>query len=70
MLDSTHHGRRPVSGYLRELYVEAFASIGDLFARYGLPLEGMDFADVNGCDYIRPRGVGESGAAKSTPPWE
>lgn len=68
MLDTTHHGRRPVTGYLSALADESFRSIGVMFERYGLPLEGMSTARVNGCTYLRPRAVGEGDRPKPPPP--
>jgi pyruvate,water dikinase len=68
MLDTTHHGRRPVSGYFRPLSDEAFGHIGVMFAKYGLPLEGMSTIEVNDCTYIRPRAVGEGDTPKPPPP--
>ncbi len=68
MLDTTHHGRRPVTGYFRELADESFASISVVFERYGLPLEAMSTAEVNDCTYIRPRAIGEGDTPKPAPP--
>lgn len=68
MLDTTHHGRRPVTAHLRPLNDEAFGHLAVMFARYGLPLESMAVADVNGCTYIRPRAVGEGDRPKPPPP--
>ena len=67
-LDTTHHGARPVSHYFRGLNTEAFARIGVMFEKYGLPLEGMDLRTVNELDYFRPRGVGEGSKPKPPPP--
>ena len=68
MLDTTHHGRRPVTGYLRALAEESFGQVSVMFERYGLPLQDMASAEVNGCTYIRPRAVGEGDSPKPAPP--
>jgi len=68
MLDSTHHGRRPLSGYLRPISAEAYEGMAVLFRRYGLPLAGMDVRHVHGLEYIRPRAVGDSGKGSAPPP--
>ncbi len=60
MLDTTHHGRRPVTRFMQAI---AQGTDADGFAaftrRYGLPLETMQFELVNGYMYARPKAIGE-----------
>jgi pyruvate,water dikinase len=67
MLDTTHHGRRPASGYLRPI-ADSMDGMDQMLARYGLPIAGFDVRSVNGCAYLRPVAVGERGDPGSAPP--
>ena len=66
MLDTTHHGRRPVTTFYASVSIE---ENDDGFAmmtkRFGLPLETMQFAQVNGFVYSQPKAVGAPENAKS-----
>ena len=65
-LETTHHGLRPLSPFLRDTYIRGFeVGMTVLLKRWGLPLSGIRAELVNGCMYIRPTGVGEG--AKPTP---
>ena len=65
-LETTHHGLRPLSPFLRDAYIRGFElGMTVLLKRWGLPLSGIRAELVNGCMYIRPTGVGEG--AKPTP---
>ncbi len=69
MLDTTHHGRRPTTPFLRDLYIENFGiGFSRLSARYGLPLDRMVAAEVNGYLYMRPVAVGEGDTPRPAPP--
>jgi rifampicin phosphotransferase len=69
MLDTTHHGRRPTSGYMRELSVDEFErGMAVMLERYGLPLATIEGRLVNGCFYVRPKAIGEGAKASSPPP--
>ena len=70
MLDSTHHGRRPLSGYLAPAYHQVFvAGMPQVFERYGLPVDRVRAEFVEGCSYLRILGVGEPEVPKGgTPP--
>lgn len=69
MLDTTHHGRRPLTGFMSELSAEnAVEGFARMAVKYGLPLETMQFADVNGYVYAKPKAVGEPEGAKSSKP--
>ncbi|MCC5950804.1 MAG: hypothetical protein JJU45_01795 [Acidimicrobiia bacterium] len=60
MLDTTHHGRRPVTTFFSPYYEEVFTTgFATMFERYGLPVAGMKVARVHGCHYARIVGVGE-----------
>lgn len=68
-LETTHHGLRPLSRFLRDAYKRAFeAGTIVLAERWGLPLAGVRAELVNGCMYIRPTGVGEGAKPMPTPP--
>lgn len=68
-LEATHHGRRPMSHFFREIYVrEGMAGFAVLVERYGLPLSGIRMELVNGCTYMRPVGLGEGSKPKPPPP--
>ena len=68
-LETTHHGLRPLSPFLREAYKRAFeAGTTVLVERWGLPLSGVRAELVNGCLYVRPNGVGEGAKPMPTPP--
>jgi rifampicin phosphotransferase len=69
-LETTHHGLRPLSPFLRDTYQRAFeAGIVEPMQRYGLPLVTVQAKFVNGCLYMRPLAVGEKpGATPKAPP--
>ena len=69
-LETTHHGLRPLSPFLREAYRRAFeAGTVELVERYGLPLARVQSKLVHGCFYVRPLGVGErDGSTPKAPP--
>ena len=59
-LDTTHHGRRPLTAFMAAHYDEVQKEgLGLLFERMGLPLAAPDTACVEGCSYLRIRGIGE-----------
>lgn len=68
-LEATHHGKRPITAFVRALLKDA-AEDGTkvLVERYGIPLEGIQLAFVNGCTYMRPKGLGEGAKPKPPPP--
>lgn len=69
MAETSHHGLRPLSHFLRDAYVRAFETgIASMVERYGLPLAGVSARLVNGCFYVRPAGVGEGSEPKPPPP--
>ena len=54
-LETTHHGLRPLSPFLRDAYRRAFeAGTVELVERYGLPLARVQAKLVHGCFYVRP----------------
>lgn len=70
MLDTTHHGRRPVTPFMHGATLapgrrDGFAGFA---RRYGLPLETMRFELVNGYTYARPKAVGEPDRPSAPPP--
>lgn len=68
-LETTHHGLRPLSPFLRDTYQRAFeAGIVEPMQRYGLPLSTVQARFVNGCLYMRPLGVGEKPGSKPKAP--
>ena len=69
-LETTHHGLRPLSPFLRDTYQRAFeAGIVEPMERYGLPLVTVQAKFVNGCLYMRPLAVGEKpGSTPKAPP--
>ena len=68
-LETTHHGLRPLSPFIRDAYKRAFEDgIRTLVERYGLPLDGVDGELVHGCFYVRPRGLGEGDKPQPVPP--
>jgi phosphohistidine swiveling domain-containing protein len=69
-LETTHHGLRPLSPFLRDAYQRAFeAGIVEPMERYGLPLATVQAKFVNGCLYMRPLAVGEKpGSTPKAPP--
>jgi rifampicin phosphotransferase len=68
-LETSHHGLRPLSPFLRESYRSGFETgIAAMLARYGLPLAAIRTALVQGCFYVRPEGVGEGSKPKPPPP--
>lgn len=67
-LETTHHGLRPLSHFLRDTYLAAGdPGFSPMIEKYGVPIERIDAALVQGCLYIRPKAVGE-GAKPSAPP--
>jgi pyruvate,water dikinase len=68
-LETTHHGLRPLSPFLRDAYKRAFeGGTKVLVERWGVPLAGVRAELVNGCMYVRPTGVGEGAKPMPTPP--
>jgi pyruvate,water dikinase len=68
-LETSHHGLRPISPFLRDSYQRAFeAGIVEPLERYGLPLATVQAKLVNGCLYMRPLGVGEKPGSKPKSP--
>jgi pyruvate,water dikinase len=69
-LETTHHGLRPLSPFLRDTYQRAFeAGIVEPLERYGLPLATVQAKFVHGCLYMRPLAVGEKpGSTPKAPP--
>ena len=68
-LETTHHGLRPLTPFLRDAYKRAFEEgSAVLVKRWGLPLSGVRAELVNGCFYVRPTGVGEGAKPMPTPP--
>jgi pyruvate,water dikinase len=69
-LETSHHGLRPLSPFLRDTYRRAFeAGITEPLQRYGLPLATVEAKFVNGCLYMRPLAVGEKpGSTPKSPP--
>ncbi len=68
-LETTHHGLRPLSPFVRDAYRRAFEDgTKVLVERYGLPLEGVRAELVHGCFYFRPVGLGEGATPKPPPP--
>lgn len=60
MLDVTHHGRKPITRFLRPYGDEVFLEgMPVMLKRYGLPLERFLVGYVHGCQYMRPLGIGE-----------
>lgn len=70
-LETSHHGLRPLTPFLREAYRGSFESgIREPLQRYGLPLATVQARFVHGCLYMRPLGIGERPDAtpKAPPP--
>ena len=68
-LDATHHGRRPMSTFVRCTLKQAGEDgTRVLVERYGLPLTGIRVEFVNGCTYMRAVGIGEGSKPKPPPP--
>ncbi len=68
-LDTTHHGRRPITRFLQPMYRQVFEDgLAHLTARYGLPLAGMKAEFVHGCMYYRGLAVGEKDTPRPAPP--
>jgi phosphohistidine swiveling domain-containing protein len=69
-LETSHHGLRPLTPFLREAYRGAFESgIGEPLQRYGLPLATVEARFVHGCLYMRPLAIGERpGSTPKAPP--
>lgn len=69
MLDTTHHGRRPVSRFMQPIVSEVFPSaLTAVCERFGLPMAEFRAAIVHGCFYMRPVGIGEPDDPKGEPP--
>lgn len=68
MLDTTHHGRRPATRFMSAISEGASDGFEQLTARYGLPLETMEFAEVHGYLYARPKAIGDNGKGGAPPP--
>jgi phosphohistidine swiveling domain-containing protein len=69
-LETTHHGLRPLSPFLRDTYQRAFqGGVVEPMQRYGLPIVAVQAKFVHGCLYMRPLGVGEKpGSVPKAPP--
>jgi rifampicin phosphotransferase len=69
-LETSHHGLRPLSPFLRDTYRRAFETgIVEPMQRYGLPLATVEAKFVNGCLYMRPLAIGEKpGSTPKAPP--
>ena len=68
-LETTHHGLRPLSPFLRDAYQRAFeGGIVEPMQRYGLPLATVQAKLVHGCMYVRPLAIGEKPGSKSKAP--
>lgn len=67
-LESTHHGLRPLSHVVRAAYLEAAPAMGAMLGRYGMPIASLQAALVEGCLYLRPKGVGEGDKPSAAPP--
>ena len=69
MLDTTHHGRRPVTPLAQSLMGEMVnGGFASMVEKYGLPLAELRFRFVNDCLYVRPVAVGEPENPKGDPP--
>lgn len=69
MLDTTHHGRRPISPFMRDLMIDGFAvGFQRVTRRFGLPLQTMRPGLVHGYVYARPVPVGEGDKVRPAPP--
>ena len=68
MLDTTHHGRRPGTRFMQSINEGATEGFETLTARFGLPLETMEFANVHGYAYTRPKAIGDNGKGGTPPP--
>lgn len=68
MLDTTHHGRRPGTRFMRSIASGATDGFETLTARFGLPLQTMEFAEVHGYTYARPKAIGDNGKGGAPPP--
>jgi rifampicin phosphotransferase len=69
-LETSHHGLRPLTPFLRDTYRRAFESgIVEPLQRYGLPLATVQARFVHGCLYMRPLAIGEKpGSTPKAPP--
>jgi pyruvate,water dikinase len=68
-LETTHHGLRPLTPFVRDAYKRAFeAGTTVLAERWGLPLARVRAELVHGCFYVRPEGLGEGAEPKPPPP--
>lgn len=68
MLDTTHRGRRPGTRFMSAINEGATVGFEAFTARFGLPLETMEFAEVNGFIYARPKAIGDNGKGGNPPP--
>ncbi len=69
MLDTTHHGSRPITRFMWPLQKQAFEEgLAELTKRYGLPLAGAVLREVHGLGYIRMLAVGEKVDSSAKPP--
>ena len=68
MLDTTHHGCRPLTRFMAPIYEATGAGFVASMSRYGLPLERMATGNVNGYLYMRPMPVGEGAKPGPAPP--
>ena len=67
-LETSHHGLRPLSPFLRDTYQRAFeAGIVEPLRRYGLPLVTVQAKFVHGCLYMRPLAIGEKPGSTPKP---
>lgn len=67
-LETSHHGLRPLTPFIRETYRAAFeAGIVEPLRRYGLPLVTVQAKLVHGCLYMRPLAVGEKPGSTPKP---
>ena len=68
-LDATHRGRQPLTPLLRGPLQEPMTQgTRVLVERYGIPLQHVQLAFVNGCVYLRPIAIGEGKKPKPPPP--
>ena len=69
MLDTTHHGRRPLTRFMQPVAELSFdQGMTQLFRKYGLPLDRARMRWVHGCGYIRIMAIGEPEKPSNPPP--